>query len=339
MPWWHSRPDRIRGPMIKQPIFLFSLPRSGSTLLQRILATRSEISTSSEPWLLLPFFYTLKQYGVFTEYGHSICLAAFQDFVSHLPNREQDYYEALNRFAGSLYEKASKKEARYFLDKTPRYFLVIPEIARTFPDAKFIFLFRNPLQVFSSVVKTWNEGRMRLDMHHVDLFRGPKLLAQGYRELEDKSLKVNFEKLVEDPRTELEKVFRYLELNFDESVIESFGEIKFEGKMGDSIGTHEYDKIDRRPLEKWKEVLNTRYRKTYAIKYLARLGKENVETFGYDLEDMQQQVRQIKAKKSGMISDRYHLFKSFLFRVLEIPLFKKKRKKWLATRDDFLIHF
>jgi hypothetical protein len=324
--------------MNKQPIFLFSLPRSGSTLLQRILATHPEISTSSEPWLLLPFFYTLKPYGVFTEYSHSICLAAFQDFVSHLPNGEQDYYEAINRFAKTLYDKVSEKDTRYFLDKTPRYFLIIPEIARAFPEAKLIFLFRNPLQVLSSVIKSWNDGRMRLDMHHVDLFRGPHLLAQGYRDLKDRSLKVNFERLVEDPGKEVEKVFRYLDLVFDKGAIERFEEIKFQGRMGDSIGTQEYDKIDLRPLEKWKEELNTRFRKAHAMKYLERLGRENVETLGYDFNDLQQQVQQIKAVRSGFLSDRYHLFVSYLFRLLEIPLFKKKRKTRKATEDDFVYH-
>lgn len=36
------------------PIFIISLPRSGSTLLQNILSNNSEISTTSEPWILIP---------------------------------------------------------------------------------------------------------------------------------------------------------------------------------------------------------------------------------------------------------------------------------------------
>lgn len=35
-------------------LFLFSLPRSGSTLRQRVIATYPEVATSSELWLLLP---------------------------------------------------------------------------------------------------------------------------------------------------------------------------------------------------------------------------------------------------------------------------------------------
>jgi hypothetical protein len=38
-------------------IFLLSLPRSGSTLAQRILAAHEGIATTSEPWILLPYGY------------------------------------------------------------------------------------------------------------------------------------------------------------------------------------------------------------------------------------------------------------------------------------------
>src|SRR5919107_2181016 len=39
------------------PLFLLSLPRSGSTLAQRILAAHGGIATTSEPWILLPYLY------------------------------------------------------------------------------------------------------------------------------------------------------------------------------------------------------------------------------------------------------------------------------------------
>ncbi len=76
----------------------------------------------------------------------------------------------------------------YFLDKTPRYYLIIPEIAQIFPDAKFIFLFRNPLQVISSVMKTWCKGTLNgLHRYNNDLINGPQLLSEGYEILKDKS--------------------------------------------------------------------------------------------------------------------------------------------------------
>jgi len=49
------------------PIFIFSLPRSGSTLMERILATHPAVGTASEPWILLPFLYTRIRDGVYAE--------------------------------------------------------------------------------------------------------------------------------------------------------------------------------------------------------------------------------------------------------------------------------
>ncbi|MBA3701438.1 MAG: sulfotransferase [Rubrobacteraceae bacterium] len=46
--------------MKSTPLFLLSLPRSGSTLAQRFLAAHDAIATASEPWILLPYFYTLR---------------------------------------------------------------------------------------------------------------------------------------------------------------------------------------------------------------------------------------------------------------------------------------
>ena len=105
-------------------LFLFSLPRSGSTVLQRLLAAHTKISTVSEPWLLLPFSYALKSNGLFSEYDHGTCYKAISDFVQHLPNKEYDYNQALSDFVYTLYKKTGDPEASYFLDKTPQLSLI-----------------------------------------------------------------------------------------------------------------------------------------------------------------------------------------------------------------------
>jgi len=40
---------------MKSPIFILSLLRAGSTLLQRILMGHKDIASVTEPWFLLPF--------------------------------------------------------------------------------------------------------------------------------------------------------------------------------------------------------------------------------------------------------------------------------------------
>ena len=45
------------------PVFLLSLPRSGSTLLQRLLAVSPEVATAPEPWFLLPLVQSTRATG------------------------------------------------------------------------------------------------------------------------------------------------------------------------------------------------------------------------------------------------------------------------------------
>ncbi len=135
-----------------KPVFLISLPRCGSTLLQRILMGHSKISSIAEPWLLLPFIYTCKSTGIISAYSHQATRIGITDVINNLPNKQKDYYKFVSDFAYNIYNSLSKPGSVYFLDKTPRYSLIIPEIAEIFPEAKFIFLFRNPVQIFASML-------------------------------------------------------------------------------------------------------------------------------------------------------------------------------------------
>ena len=76
-------------------IFLFSLPRSGSTLLQRLIASHPQVATVSEPWLVLPYLYTLRGRGIYAEFDYKTSSTAIQDFCEELPNGPEEYLLAL----------------------------------------------------------------------------------------------------------------------------------------------------------------------------------------------------------------------------------------------------
>src|SRR2546427_380355 len=95
--------------MAVRPLFLFSLPRAGSTLVQRVLASHPEISTTAEPWLLLPQLYATRLDGIYTEYGQIQSTKALTDFARELPQGEDEYRRELNRFISRLYARASSE--------------------------------------------------------------------------------------------------------------------------------------------------------------------------------------------------------------------------------------
>ena len=282
-------------PNIK-PIFIFSLPRSGSTLLQRILNSHPKIASSPEPWLLLPYVYANKKDGKISEFNSALSYIALNDFISNLPNKEEDYYEELKKFTLNLYRKNSYKEASYFLDKTPRYYFIIPQIAKIFPNAKFIFLFRNPLQIYSSILKTWGNNRFNnLFRNHIDLYEGPKFLTEGYKLLANKSIHINYESFIEHPEMNLKKIMNYLGIEYSRDYLNYLQQKSLNGKLGDQTGVYKYNSIEnKQTLTKWKETFkkNT-FRKHIIKKYIDGLDEEILSNMGYDKTCIKQEIKNI----------------------------------------------
>ena len=319
---------------MSSPIFLFSLPRSGSTLLQRILMSHSQIASVAEPWLMLPFSYASKSQGVLTEYSHEISRIALDDFISSLPNQEQDYFDALGDFVQGLYSKQCQNNELYFLDKTPRYYLIIPEILKTFPDAKFIFLFRNPVHVMGSMIETWGNGSFKkLYSSEMDLTFGPKALSQGYQLLGDKALAIQYEQFVSSPIEELKKICRYLGVDVEKPMLEAFSSAETKGRMGDSTGKQQYNSVSMAPLEKWKYTFATAFRKKIACKYLTGIDDSTLRLQGYEKKDLLNEIRNIKTRRFTFLGDVADILYSILFRYSKAHIFLgKKVSSWARKR-------
>ena len=269
-----------------KPLFLFSLPRSGSTLAQRILAAHKPIATASEPWILLPYLYTLREHGVYAEYSHRVLVQAVEDFCAVLPNGRNDYVAEVRKLALRLYGKASADDARYFLDKTPRYHLISDEIVSTFPDGKYIFLWRNPLAVVASIMETWASGKWNLYRFKVDLFDGIENLTNTYERYEDEAYAVRYEELITKSEESWAGVFSYLDLSFDRSALRRFGNVELTGKWGDHSGTQKYTGVSVDPLEGWKRTLNNPVRKAWCRRYLRWIGRDRLALMGYELDGL-----------------------------------------------------
>ena len=272
--------------MTQRPIFLLSLPRSGSTLVQRVLAAHPEVSTTPEPWLLLPQLFAMRERGMLVRYGHVPAARAIREFAARLPNGDQDYAAELRRFILALYSKASADRGRYFLDKTPRYHLIAEELWRIFPEARWVFLWRNPLAVTASIVATWGKGKWRPDQWSIDLVEGPRNLVSAYEGHRDEAFAVRYEDLIMDPMTAWPRLFGYLDLDFDPSLLDALPSVQLPGRMGDRTGAARYRGLSTEPLEKWKGVVRSPVRKLWCRAHLRRIGERELRVMGYDLRSL-----------------------------------------------------
>ena len=314
----------------KKMIFLYSLPRSGSTLVQRILAAHVDISTINEPHFLLPLFNAHKSDNAYSTYGHHYASWAVQDFIASLPNGNADYSNEIREFALSLYERATADEkTTYFLDKTPKYHFIAEDIINAFPDAKIIYLWRNPLAIVSSLVETWLNGRWDIYPYHVDLYQGLNNLIDTYTENQDRVIAIHYEDVILYPEKTLAEVFDYLELPFDPTVIDNFSSVKLKGRVTDpNTKLEEYQVLRQDPLHKWKKSYTNPLRKRWARQYLQWIGDERLSIMGYKLDELLAELDALPLSFRSFGSDIFWGAFGKVYHLLEMPLMRKKFSKW-----------
>jgi hypothetical protein len=275
--------------MAIRPLFIFSPMRAGSTLVQRVLAADPAISTASEPWILLPLVYSLREDGARAEYWHQQAAQAIADFCRQLPAGEPDYWQGVHDLALELYTKASADGATYFLDKTPHYHFIAPEIMRLFPEGKFVFLWRNPLAVLASYIENFRGGRWQPHYARADIVGGLDRLVDAWEAHAPTACAVRFEDLVSGD-AEWRRLFAYLELPFDPDVLSRFAEVDLEGRYGDPTGTQTYRGVSREPVDKWTRTINGLVREAWCRRYLRRIGAHRLGVMGYEADGLLQQL-------------------------------------------------
>ncbi len=271
-------------------IFLISQPRAGSTLTQLILGTHPDIHTVSEPWLMLHPIYALRSSGYQSDYDANLALGALTDFLKSLPDREEAYFEGLRRMYGYLYNCAlSISGKQFFLDKTPRYYSIIPELYRIFPKAHFIVLLRNPLAVLSSIIdmtRKTDSGILK-DYYH-DLLDAPSLLLSGINHLRDRCHVLRYETLVTNPEVTVKDMCTYLGVDFKVDMLQYDCPQPGDWLNGDPLGVYQSKTPVQKSVDKWIGELKDGQFWQLANDYLELLGQDVLTDLGYSYKDLKQ---------------------------------------------------
>jgi tetratricopeptide (TPR) repeat protein len=269
-------------------IFLISQPRAGSTMAQRILGCHPDIHTLSEPWLMLHPIYGLRYGGYDAEYNASWARAITKEFFQKIPNHEETYFQGLRQMYSYIYNTAlSSSEKSYFLDKTPRYYLIISELKQAFPEAHFIILLRNPLAVFVSIITTWiNKEWSNLENFKHDLIKAPQCLVEGISNLGKNCKIIHYEKSIAQPREEIKRICQAMGLEFFPEMIEYGLNNSVKWKFGDQKLVYQKTRPDPQNLDKWILSLENPQIWQAADDYLKFLGHEIVYQMGYSYREL-----------------------------------------------------
>ena len=256
---------------------------------------------------MLHLCYSLKRQGIEAEYDANLARQGLDDFFLELPGGKNTYVESLRGMASSLYEKALSVSGKSrFLDKTPRYFYIIPELKRIFPRAKFVFLLRNPLAILSSVLRSWFNGNptaLRASpYHHRDLYEGPAYLTRGIEHLGDDAIVLQYEELVSNPAANMQKLCQLLELPYEDRMPHYGDQDEFRGRFGDQIGIRRHQAPVTDSIVKWmKDLLDPEVCKM-ARQYLDHLGAPLLSQMGYTYDELSAKLDEIvmEGLKRGM---------------------------------------
>jgi len=280
-------------------IFLIGAPRSGTTLLARMLASHPDVHGRAEPHLITPIAH-LGYYGKVQKapYDHNNVEQAIREVVAELPGGEADYLAALRAYADRLYEGLlAPSGKRFFLDKTPAYALVLPFLAKLYPQAKYVVLTRHPLAVLSSYAESFFDGDYAVAVNHNPVLqRYVPALAAFVRDRPVPQVWVKYEELVKDPAMHFRRVCEHVGIPFDGEQSESFK------GLGDPIGVHQHSRPVTSSVSKWAaEIANKPDVLELVSRVLDELDPADLETLGYPREKI---VAQLEAAKGAPVPVR-----------------------------------
>jgi len=284
-------------------IFLIGAPRSGTTLLARMLGAHSAIYQRAEPHLITPIAH-LGYFGKVQKapYDPNNVDQAIHEFVADLPRGEADYLDALRAYSDTLYGRmlATAPGKRFFLDKTPAYALVLPFLAKLYPGAKYVVLTRHPLAVQSSYVESFFDGDWAVAVNHNPILaRYVPALASFVRDRPVPLLHVRYEDLVRDPEAEFRRICEHLGIPFEAEAI-AYGEKGDAPKgLGDPTGVARHTRPVTSSVSKWAAEIAARPDVLALVqKLLDELDPADLATLGYPREKI---VAQLEAARGAPV--------------------------------------
>src|ERR1700690_236174 len=220
-----ATPDLDRGAVapsqLPGPLFVLSVWRSGSSLLYTLLNQHSQIALLYEGDLprLHRFLWGRFRSGSWRERW---------EFWNQGPSRHGIAIESMPASVSSAWEAtrlvyqelARRKQATVWGEKTPHWFDCPLRMAENFPDARFIFLWRDPNSIMTSIARAARTERFfrkagftqRVLLGIENLRNASDALKAQGRPVHE----VNYEDLGADPTSCMRQICSFLDIPFEE---------------------------------------------------------------------------------------------------------------------------
>ncbi len=207
--WMQTRLDDLE-PTTDQkpvPIFVVGLPRSGTTMLDRMLGNHAQVASLGER---NDFSAAVSEAS--NHFFSTLAAADYGDWIWEL-----DLARAGHLYLQRLRALGTAKA--FIVDKNPQNLFNIPLILRSLPGARIICVHRNPMDVcFSNLKELFQGGAYpySYDQKHLaDHFRMARdWMSFWQRSAPRSTFKVQYEELIADPARIMADVQNFLGLAF-----------------------------------------------------------------------------------------------------------------------------
>jgi tetratricopeptide (TPR) repeat protein len=194
------------------PIFIVGMHRSGTTLLEQMLAGHPEVAALGE---LYDFTSAMR----YTTDHHC---KGVMDATLVERARSADFSVAGRRYLDGIRWRLDG--SRYFTDKLPSNFLNIGFIAHALPQAKFLHMVRDPMETcFSNLRELFSDANpYSYDLGELaDYYSSYTALMKRWQaRFPGRILDVGYAQLLTDPESELRRVTEFCGLPFDPAMLE-----------------------------------------------------------------------------------------------------------------------
>lgn len=195
------------------PIFIVGLPRAGSTLLEQILSSHSQVDGTLELPNILSTAQKLRRQGR-------------EGDAKPYPELLQDFSDTQLRSLGQQYiedTRIHRQGAPFFIDKMPNNFRHIGLIKLILPNAKIIDARRHPIACcFSGFKQLFAEGQeFSYDLIDIGRYYNDyvELMAHWDTVSPNSVLRVQYENVVADLESQVARILEYCGLPFESACL------------------------------------------------------------------------------------------------------------------------
>jgi len=204
--------EKDEGLVDAAPIFIVGEPRSGTTLLERMLGAHTAVNSAGE----------LRHLGFAVRR-----IAGSNELRQFTPELLQMAANAEPFDIGTAYFDSTaslRGDAAHLIDKLPANYFYLPLILAALPKAKVLHLRRDPMDACFAMYKQlfadaylYSYDQQELARHYV---RYTNLMATWRERFPGRFLDVDYEDIVTETETTLRKVLEYVSLSWQEQCLD-----------------------------------------------------------------------------------------------------------------------